>query len=206
MVDFENNHLSNIFIDIYEENCPKGKFTGGFITKLHNKPGILIFSDNLEIRENEVRIKGLHIGIRNGASFSEERISEIHGIHKVDYCVQLDQEIVSEFDAARFSASYPNIIRFLKTTCLFFDSKEKEINHLDFITGEILNRPVAITHNNGVIIGDRLVVDDNQQLIFYDAILIGRDAKKQIKMNYEDFIMIPLTSFRYILLLGEENF
>ncbi len=148
----------------------------------------------------------MHIGFRNGKTYSEDRTSTLNDVAGIDYCIQLEQEIISEFDDARFSASYPNIIRFLKTSCLFLDTDYRQINHLDFVSGEILNRPVAITHNNGVIIGDRLVVDEMKHLIFYDAILIGRDAKKVIQMTYEHFIMIPLSSLRYIVLLGAENF
>lgn len=206
MSDFETDNNSNIMIDRFNDIQAQGIFKGGFITKLTGSTDTLIFSDNLSSEDGQIKITGMHIGFRNGKAYSEDRTSTINDVNGIDYSIQLEQEIISEFDEARFSASYPNIIRFLKTSCMFLDTDYKQINHLDFVSGEILNRPVAITHNNGVIIGDRLVVDEMNHLIFYDAILIGRDAKKTIQMTYEHFIMIPLSSLRYIVLLGAENF
>jgi hypothetical protein len=204
--NIENIPIPNLIVDKLTDTFIVGQYSGGYITKLTGNSDALVFSDNLDITETEIKISGLHVGFKNGKAYSHEETSVINDFGYIDYIIKLDSETISEFDAARFSASYPNIIRFLKTSCVFLDTDYRQINHLDFVAGEILNRPVAVTHNNGIIIGDRLVVDENKHLIFYDAILIGRDFNKKIQMTYEHFIMIPLSSLRYIVLLGAENF
>ena len=105
---------------------------------------------------------------------SKEKDLIITDLAQIDFCVELAPALVQQFDKARFSAFYPNIVRFLHTACVYLSNTEYpslEINHLNFVAGEILNRPVAITNNGGIIIGDRLVVDENLNLIFYNTIL-----------------------------------
>ena len=187
-----------------------GEYKGSFIIKLHGDKDTsetIIFSDNVVFSSEGISVKGLHIGVMNNSAFSQNlhsKIAEYRG--EVDYVVQLNPEIVKEFDAARFSAIYPNIIRFLHTTCLYTATQFGAINHLTFVKGEIMNRPVGITKNGGIIIGDRVVIDDQLQPIFYDSILINRDENEEITVAYDPFGMISMSYFRFLVLLGAENF
>ncbi len=183
-----------------------GEYSGGILTKLVGSTNSLIFSENLTLSEDppNLVLKGLHVFFENGKIHSKERESILTDFDKIDYCIQIKPELVKEFDSARFSAHYPHIVRFLTTTCLYLDAEFK-IDHLDFVSGEILNRPVGIGHDNGIILGDRLVIDE-KRLIFYDCILIGREENGHISQSYEHFLTIPLEFLSSLILLGKENF
>ena len=94
----------------------------------------------------------------------------------------------------------------MQTACLYLDAGPYKIDHLEFVEGEILNRPVGITHDNGIILGDRLVIDEKGQLIFYDCLLIGRGEHSLIGQSYEHFSRVPLNFLSSLILLGNENF
>ena len=186
-----------------------GEYSGGILTKLIGSTKSLIFSEKLTLSEDplnlNVKIQGLHVFFENGLIQSKEKESIITDINEIDYCIQLKPELVQEFDSQRFSAHYPHIVRFLHTACLYLDADSYKIDHLQFVSGEILNRPVGIGHDNGIILGDRLVIDD-RRLIFYDCILIGRDENGDISQSYEHFLTIPLKFLASLMLLGNENF
>ena len=183
-----------------------GEYSGGILTKLVGSTNSLIFSEKLILSEDppNLVLNGLHVWFENGKIRSNERESVIENFDEIDYCIQIKPDLVKEFDSARFSAHYPHIVRFLTTTCLYLDAEYK-IDHLEFVSGEILNRPVGIGHDNGIILGDRLVIDEGR-LIFYDCILIGREENQQIKQTYEHFLTIPLEFLSSLILLGNENF
>ena len=184
-----------------------GEFTGSILTLIIGEIDTLIFSDNVIIDEREFSIKGLHIGIKDHHAYSEEKSTKfLYDMSRIDYCVKLDPQIVHEFDSARLSAGYPNIVRFLHTACLYLNDDNHPIDHLEFVANEILNRPVAITTNNGIIIGDRVVVDEDLQPIFYDFIYVERNDENKIEASYEPFRMVPISEISSIVLLGVENF
>jgi len=168
----------------------------------------VIFSENLILSEEPLSLKvsGLHIWFEEGKIHSKETESIITDFDKIDYCIQLNPELISDFDAGRFTAHFPHIVRFLHTACLYLDADPDKIDHLEFVAGEILNRPVGITKNNGIILGDRLVIDEKGQLIFYDCLLIGRGEHSQIEQTYEHFLTVPLKFLSSLILLGNENF
>jgi len=197
----------DVIIDKNQNVKRFGEYSGGILTKLIGSTKSLIFSEKLILSEDppNLVVKGLHVFFENGMIHSKEKESEISDFDKIDYCIQLKPELVKQFDSQRFSAHYPHIVRFLHTACLYLDADSYKIDHLEFVSGEILNRPVGITHDNGIILGDRLVIDD-RRLIFYDCILIGREENQKIKQTFEHFLTIPLKFLTSLILLGNENF
>jgi len=195
-----------VIIDKNQNLKRYGEYSGGILTKLVGSTNSLIFSEKLILSEDppNLVLNGLHVWFENGKIHSNERESVINNFDEIDYCIQIKPDLVKEFDSARFSAHYPHIVRFLTTSCLYLDAEYK-IDHLEFVSGEILNRPVGIGHDNGIILGDRLVIDEGR-LIFYDCILIGREENQQIKQTYEHFLTIPLEFLSSLILLGNENF
>ncbi len=195
-----------VIIDKNQNLKKFGEYSGGILTKLVGSTNSLIFSEKLMLSEDppNLVLNGLHVWFENGKIHSKERESIIKDFDEIDYCIQIKPELVKEFDSARFSAHYPHIVRFLTTACLYLDAEFK-IDHLEFVSGEILNRPVGIGHDNGIILGDRLVIDEGR-LIFYDCILIGRGENQEISQSYEHFLTIPLEFLSSLILLGNENF
>ncbi len=196
---------------IFDKNQKLEKFeeySGGIITKLVGSTNALIFSENLMLSEESLSLKvsGLHIWFEEGKIHSKETESVITDFDKIDYCIQLNPELIKDFDEGRFMAHFPHIVRLLHTACLYLDADPYKIDHLEFVAGEILNRPVGITKNNGIILGDRLVIDEKGQLIFYDCLLIGRGKHSQIAQSYEHFLTVPLSFLSSLILLGNENF
>jgi len=198
----------HVIIDKNQKLIRFGEYSGGIITKLVGSTKSLIFSENLILSEDPPQLiaNGLHLLFKNGKIDSKEKESIITDFDEVDFCIQLKPELIKEFDSARFLAHYPHIVRFLHTACLYLDADSYKIDHLEFVSGEILNRPVGIGHDNGIILGDRLVIDDNRRLIFYDCILIGRDENGSICQSYEHFLTIPLKFLSSLILLGNEVF
>jgi len=172
-METEENPDPIIIYDKYANVLHPGEYTGGIIIKLQNQVVKMIFSDHVVINEFFLDISGLAVGLRQGRAFSTEQKLHLNSFNDIIYIVRLTPEIIKEFDSARFSAIYPNIVRLLHTAVLYHNPGSKLIDHLDFVAGEILHRPVAILKNHGIIIGDRLVGDEDMHLVFYDCIIIG---------------------------------
>lgn len=212
-----------VIYDKYANILIPGEYNGGIIIKLQNQVVKMIFSDHVVINEGSLEISGLAVGLRQGKAFSTEQRLHLNSFNDIIYIVRLPPEIIKEFDNARFSAIYPNIVRLLHTAVLYHNQSYKTIDHLDFVAGEILHRPVAILKNHGIIIGDRLVGDEDMHLVFYDCIIIGgvpfqssnqdnsdemgiRPKESNILISYEHFMMFPIEQIETIFLLGTENF
>jgi len=185
-----------------------GEISGSIIAKVKPRRNYVIFSDKISISPSEIHISGLHVGIRDNKPFTQNRESHfINNLDEIDYVVKLPFDIVRQFDEARFSANYPNIIRFLTSKVLYSDLSENNINLLRFFAGEILNRPIALRKDFGVVISDRVVIDEIEAIpIFYDAIVIQRDENEQLHITYEPLTRYPIDQLSYIILLGVENF
>ena len=207
MNELEMEPSSYVIFDKNQNLKRFGEYSGGILTKLIGSTNTLIFSEKLIFSEDPpyLNIDGLHVWYENGIIHSKEKNSILTNFNEIDYIIQLEPELVQEFDTARFSAHYPHIVRFLHTACLYLNADSYKIDHLEFVSGEILNRPVGIGHDNGIILGDRLVID-GERLIFYDCILIGREENQQIKQTYEHFLTIPLEFLSSLILMGNENF
>lgn len=207
MNELEMEPSSYVIFDKNQNLKRFGEYSGGILTKLIGSTNTLIFSEKLIFSEDPpyLNIDGLHVWYENGIIHSKEKNSILTNFNEIDYIIQLEPELVQEFDTARFSAHYPHIVRFLHTACLYLNADSYKIDHLEFVSGEILNRPVGIGHDNGIILGDRLVID-GERLIFYDCILIGREENGRILQSYEHFLTIPLEFLSSLILMGNENF
>ncbi|MHA1672235.1 MAG: hypothetical protein ACTSYI_01280 [Promethearchaeota archaeon] len=229
--NIENIPEPTIIFDKSTNVSHPGEYKGGIIVKLQHPTVKMIFSDHIILTENSINVKGLAVGTTNGKAFSTEQNLHLSTLDNIIYVVRLDPEIVKEFDSARFSAQYPSIVRFLQTTILYMSTPERKIDHLDFVAGEILHRPVALLKNHGLIIGDRLVGEkdlvagesqmgkEEFNLVFYDCIIIGgiprglrendsemQPSESNIMVSLEHFMMFPLEQIEMIFLLGTENF
>lgn len=204
----ENELQSFVLLDSIKGLNQPGTFMGSIISKTKHPLNEIIFSDNVALADTEISLKGLHVGVKNKKGYSIDQESTfLGGMNDLDYSIKLDPDIVKQFDESRFSASYPNVIRFLHSACLYFKSDEYEINHLEFIANEILNRPIALRRDGGLIIADRLVVDEKDYTPnFYDSIVIQRDSNLDLKMTFEPIISGVIEEFRYIIILGADNF
>ncbi len=229
--ELESKPIPTIIFDKSTNVCHPGEYNGGIILKLQHPTVKMIFSDHIVLTDHSIDVQGLAVGTAKGKAFSTEQNLHLNSLGDIIFIVRLDPEIVKEFDSARFSAQYPSIVRFLQTTILYLSSPERKIDHLDFVAGEILHRPVALLKNHGLIIGDRLVGEEEItpgdklggkeefNLVFYDCIIIGgiprglresdnemEPSESNILVSYEHFMMFPLDQIEMIFLLGTENF
>lgn len=207
--EIENSEPKEIMVVLDSRADTKnfGEYSGAIITKFKGQTPEIIFSDNLKLREDLFETRGLLVGVKEGKGFSHDQglISE-NSIQNIDYIIRIPESIVKEFDDARFSTSFPNIVRFLHTACLFMHHYEYLTNHLEFVQGEILNRPLVLNKDGSVYIADRLVISENNEPILYDSIVISRNENSPIEIYYEPFISVILDDITFILLLGAENF
>jgi hypothetical protein len=199
-------NTSNILYDYIPLEIKFGEFQGSIVTKLKPTTAPLIFSEYISIEPGRVKLTGLMVGLDGKKAYSSDKKDIEIRLNHLDYCIQLAPSLTKEFDQSRLTATFPNILRMLHTACVYLETDQNIVNHLDFVTGEILNRPVAVTHNNGVIIGDRLVVEEGMELYIYDAIVINRDTRSQLFTTFEDYMSINPTDLCSLVLLGSENF
>ena len=197
---------SNILYDYIPLEIKFGEFQGSIITKLKPTTAPIVFSEYVSIEPGRLKLTGLMVGLDGKKAYSSDKKDIEIRLNHIDYCIQLSPSLTKEFDQARFTTTFPNIIRFLHTTSPYIETDQNIVNHLDFLTGEILNRPIAVTHNNGVIVGDRLVVEEGMKLYIYDAIVINRNTKNQLYATYEDYMSINRKDLCFLVLLGTENF
>jgi hypothetical protein len=207
MSDLEETPQNPIVFDSKTDTKNFGSFHGAVIAKYNGDFPEIVFSDNIQFDESGFRIKGLHLGLRENKGYSIEQEDFVQDVgNRIDYCVVVPPSVVEEFDNARFNASFPNIVRFLHTACVYADNPNFPLNHLEFVQGEILNRPVAVNKNGSLIVADRLVVTEMGTPIFYDAIMIERFENGITNISYEPFANMEIDEIQYILLIGAENF
>jgi hypothetical protein len=191
-----------------------GNFKGSIITKVLDKNNSIIFSDAIKITDNNIEIKGLKIGTGGKLANSNQGNFIFKDTSKIHYSVKIDEETIQMFDGARFGASFPYMISLLNTH-LLLDNKHK-INHTDFVLGEIINHPIGLSYNDSIIVGDRLVIDNFKNAIFYDAFIIKRNSvsdsdetisfeNEPLEIVYEPIFRMNINFFEYIINLGVEN-
>jgi hypothetical protein len=82
------------------------------------------------------------------------------------------------------------------------------VNHLDFVKGEILSHPIALLHHNGILVGDRAVIDDQGYPVIYNAFLVQRSESSRpeeiLSITYEPIIRMNIHFFKWIIILGAE--
>jgi hypothetical protein len=204
-----NNLTDLILFDSLNSKISHGTFTGSIISKCEDK---IIFSDNITIsNSNEISItQGLIVGF-------EERNDRITAFSKksdfiwknldeipLDYTVLISENTVERYNREQFTDDFPFTINLLHTAGLYLNDSESQINHLDFFKDEILKNPVSLIEN-GIIIADRVVINEMGDPVFYDSIIVGRDDRDELKVSYETFVSVDDKNVLYIIILGIEE-
>ena len=203
-----NNLPDFVLFDSLKDIRVSGEYKGSIITKYKEK---IIFSDNIKISDSEdINIsEGLIIGFKkngnNLKAFSKKsdfncNLKEV----PLEYSVKIPEETMDKFDQGQFSNDFPFTVNLLHTACLVLNDPKYNLNHLDFFRGEILKNPITMIQN-GIIVADRVVIDDNGDPIFYDCLIVGRDEKKDLNISYEDIVNVDDKLVDFIMILGIEE-
>ena len=202
-----NDSTDFVLYDALNNRINYGTFTGSIISKCQDK---IIFSDNLTILESgEISIsQGLVVGFENSdkkpsafsktTNFSWERSEEI----PLEYALRISENIMEQFNKEQFP--FPFTISLCHTAGLYLNNDIEEINHLDFFKNEILKNPVSLMEK-GIIMADKVVINENGDPVFYDCIIVGRDEEDEIKASYEFFVNVDDKDVLFIIILGIEE-
>jgi hypothetical protein len=185
-----------------------GEFTGSIISKWQDT---IIFSDNIEVSE----LEGIHIseGFFVGFERIEGYLTPFSRISNfkwkldeipIEYSVLIPENTMEQYDQGQFSNEFPFTINLLHTAGLYIKDSKLGVNHLDFFRGEILKNPISMIRN-GIIVADRVVIDDNGDPVFYDCLIVGRDKDDDLKISYEPIINVDDKVVEYIIILGIEE-
>ncbi|HMF32387.1 MAG TPA: hypothetical protein VKK79_13280 [Candidatus Lokiarchaeia archaeon] len=196
----------NFIIDSKQEIVRKGTYSGAIIIRPNNPFESLILADNLTIGDTLQVDGGLLVGVRGSEAFSREVNFEASPpFQTVDYAVQINPDIMESFDQGSLASSFPYTISFLHTALLWYQApEENSINHLDFVRGEILARPVACDIEGGIIVGDRLVINQSDT-IFYNSFVVSRSDSTPLGVYYEPMLSMGERFLKFIVILGSEN-
>ena len=201
------SNIQNLLLDSEYKVLRIGYHKGSIITKLKDGNNSIVFSDSIDISEDISKVDGLRVGVDGNLAIAEKGEFEIHK-STILYSVKMDSEIVKTFDQARFNTSFPYITAFLHTSCMYNYSVKNDVNHLDFVRGEILSHPVALLHHDGILVADRAVIDDQGYPVFYNAFLIERSESSHpediITFTYEPIIRRNIHFIKWIIILGVE--
>jgi hypothetical protein len=185
-----------------------GTFTGAIISKWQDK---IIFSDNIIVSKVEgISIsEGLFVGFEkienNITPFSRSSNFKWNSDEiPLEYCILIPENTMEQYDQGQFSNDFPFTINLLHTAVLYINDLKFGINHLDFFTGEILKNPVSMIRN-GIIVADRVVIDDKGDPVFYDCLIVGRDKDDELNISYEPIINVDDKVVEYIIILGIEE-
>jgi hypothetical protein len=204
-----NNTSDLVLYDSLNNKISHGKFTGSIISKCEDK---IIFSDNITIsNSSEISIsQGLIVGFEDNdetasafsrkIDFTWKNLEEI----PLDYSVLISENTVEQYNREQFTDDFPFTINLLHTAGLYLNHADLEINHLEFFKNEILKNPVSLIEN-GIIMADRVVINEMGDPVFYDSIIVGRDEKDEIKVSYETFVNVDDKNVLYIIILGIEE-
>jgi hypothetical protein len=186
-----------------------GEFTGSIISKYKES---IIFSDNIIITDSEgINIsQGLLVGFED---LTEEKVAysrKSDFIWKnlldsgLEYCVSIPNYIMELYSEGQFSDAFPFTITLLHTAGLYLNDYKQGINHLDFFKGEILRNPVALIRN-GILVADRVVINDKGDPVFYDCLIVGRDEKDDLNISFEPLANVDDRVVEFVIILGEES-
>lgn len=190
-----------------------GQYTGSIITKFKDESNSLIFSDNITIlNSNTITINnGLRIGFelnynRKHAFSKIEDFELENDLSVIDYCILIPEDVMQLYDEGQFSDTFPFTINMLHTAGLYLNDYEYRINHLDFFIDEILKNPITLIEN-GVIIADRVVINETGDPVFYDCLIAGRDENDKLSISYEPLMNVKqmFANVIYIIILGIEE-
>lgn len=204
-----NNTDKIILYDSINEIKIIGEFTGSIISKYKDS---IIFSDNIKITDSEgINIsQGLLVGFEDISEkkiaysrkydFSWENLED----SALEYCVLIPNDIMELYSEGQFSDAFPFTITLLHTAGLYLNDYKQGINHLDFFKGEILKNPVALIRN-GMLIADRVVINDKGDPVFYDCLIVGRDQKEDLNISFEPLANVDDKVVEFIIILGIEE-
>ena len=204
-----NNLTDFVLYDSLNKKISSGTYTGSIISKCEDK---IIFSDNMTIsNSDEISIsQGLVIGFddinEKTTAFSRKSNFTWRNLEEspLEYSVLISESIVDQYNREQFTDDFPFTINLLHTAGLYLNHADVEINHLDFFKNEILKNPVSLIEN-GIIMADRVVINEMGDPVFYDSIIVGRDDKDEIKVSYETFVNVDDKNVLYIIILGIEE-
>ena len=190
-----------------------GDFQGSIITRCKDDNNSIIFSDNLKISDSEgIFINdGLRIGFElihdKKLAFSRKIEAQWYeDFESIEYSILISEDLMQIYDEGQFSDAYPYTLNKLNTAALYLDDFEYGINHLEFFREEMLKNPVSLV-GNGVIIADRVVIDERIDPVFYDCLIVGRDKNEDLLVSFEPYMNVKksLTDVKYIIILGIEE-
>ncbi len=205
----------NILYDSEKGIKKEGEFVGSIITRYKDDKDSIIFSDNLKISNSE------GIFISNGFKVGFEKIFEsdkksafsrkidelkIEDTSSIEYSILIPEDVMQVYDEGQFSDAFPYTLNKLNTAALYLDDFENGINHLDFFKEEMLRNPVSLV-GNGIILADRVVIDERSDPVFYDCLIVGRDENNNLSVSYEPITTVKksLTNVKWIIILGIEE-
>ena len=202
------NSPNFILYDSLRNIQTNGKFTGAIISKWQDK---IIFSDNIFVSE----LEGISIseGLIVGFEKIEKKFTPFSRTNNfkwnsneipLEYSVLIPENTMEQYDQGQFSNDFPFTLNLLHTAGLYVNDLKCGINHLDFFKGEILKNPISMIRN-GIIVADRVVIDDNGDPVFYDCLIVGRDKSDELKISYEPIINVDDKVVEYIIILGIEE-
>jgi len=203
-----NESENFVLFDSLKDIRMNGEFTGSIISKWQEK---IIFSDNIKISNSEgINItEGLLTGfekkgnVLNPLSKNSNFDWDMNDV-PLEYSVKIPEDTMEKYDQGQFSNDFPFTINLLHTAALLFNDPKYGLNHLDFFKGEILKNPISMIRN-GIIVADRVVIDDNGDPVFYDCLIVGRDKNDDLNISYEPIINVDDKVVEYIIILGIEE-
>jgi len=203
------NPTDIILYDRLMKRKVNGEFTGSIISKCKDK---IIFSNNIRISDDEgiSIIQGLLVGF-------EKDVNKVIAVSKksdflwknleediLEYSVLIPEDTMEQYDKGQFSDDFPYTLNLLHTAGLLLNAPDNRINHLDFFKGEILKNPVCSVLK-GILVADRVVIDDKGDPYFYDCLIIGRDEHEDLKVSYDTIVNLDEKNVDYIIILGIEE-
>ena len=207
------NKDNSILYDSVKGIQLEGEFEGSIITRCKDDNDSIIFSDNLKIANSEgifitegFRV-GFELNYNKKVAFSRRIEAQWYeDFESIEYSILISEDIMQIYDEGQFSDAFPYTLNKLNTTALYLDDYQYGINHLEFFKGEMLRNPVTLV-GNGVIVSDRVVIDERIDPVFYDCLIVGRDEKGDLSVSFEPYINVKqsLTELKYIIILGIEE-
>ena len=191
----------------------EGEFQGSIITRCKDENDSIIFSDNVKISDSEgiFITNGLRVGFElihdKKLAFSRKiEAGRYEDFESIEYSILISEDIMQVYDEGQFSDAYPYTLNKLNTAALYLNDYKYGINHLEFFREEMLKNPVSVV-GNGVILADRVVIDERIDPVFYDCLIVGRDENGDLLVSFEPYMNVKksLTDLQYIIILGIEE-
>ena len=193
----------------------EGEFEGSIITRCKDDNDSVIFSDNLKISNSEgifitdgFRV-GFELNYNKKVAFSRKIEAQWYeDFESIEYSILISEDIMQIYDEGQFSDAFPYTLNKLNTAALYLDDHQYRINHLEFFKEEMLRNPVALV-GNGVIVADRVVIDERIDPVFYDCLIVGRDENDDLSVSFEPYMNVKKSltdvNLKYIIILGIEE-